>query len=289
MSAADTNSRRTFLSGAAATALAVGVSAAGMGTASAHTGRWHGRRLPPSKIGVQLYTLRDAMSESVEKTLSLVARIGYSEVEFAGLHGWSPERMRGLLRDLGLHAPASHDDIPANEDQLEQLLGRARALGQRWVIMPYFAGENLSSYQRLAERLNRAGEIARGHGIRIGYHNHAHEFDTINGKRPYDVLLDETDRWLVDFEIDLYWVVKAGVDPLELFECAPWRFPLGHVKDMAADGAFADVGEGVIDFGRIFEQNHRSGMRHFVVERDDQVHPAETVRDGYRYLRHLRF
>ncbi|WP_017973327.1 sugar phosphate isomerase/epimerase family protein [Actinopolyspora halophila] len=289
MNDAVSDSRRGFLRRAGTAALVVGASAVGAGTASANTTRGHGRHLPPSKIGMQLYSLRDAMGESVERTLSFLARTGYSEVEFAGLHGRSPERVRDLLRDLGLRTPSSHEDLPAEEDRLEQLFGRARTLGQRWVVLPYFAAADLRSYHRLAERLNRAGEIARSYGIRVGYHNHAHEFDSIDGRRPYDVLLDETDRRLVDFEVDLYWVVKAGVDPLDLFERAPRRFPLGHVKDMAADGSFADPGDGVIDFGRVFDANNRSGLRHFVVERDDQPHPRETAEKGYHYLRRIRF
>ncbi|RCW45784.1 sugar phosphate isomerase/epimerase [Halopolyspora algeriensis] len=281
--------RRDFLRAATGTVLAAGASTAWMGTAVAGQTPARGRHLPPNKIGIQLYTMRSLMSESVEDTLTFLSRVGYAEVEFAGLYGYSPERMRDLLRHLKLQAPASHDSIPSNQDQLEQLLEQARTLGQRWVVLPYFAADTLKEYHQLAERLNWAGDIARRHGLRVGYHNHAHEFDSFGGTRPYDLLLRETDPHLVDFELDIYWAIKAGVDPTDLFDRAPGRFPLSHVKGMSADGSFADVGEGVLDYGRIFAEKERAGMQHYFVERDDLPHPKETARDSYRHLRQLTF
>lgn len=282
-------SRRDFLRAATGTAIAAGASAAWTGTAAAAEAPARGHHIPKSKIGIQLYTMRNLMSESVEDTLAFLARVGYAEVEFAGLFGYNPERMRALLEELALQAPASHDGIPSERDQLEQLLAQAHTLGQRWVVLPYFNAGDLAAYHHLADHLNWAGDIARHHGIRVGYHNHAHEFEPIGGTRPYDILLNETDPHLVDFELDIYWAIKAGVDPVDLFERAPGRFPLSHVKDMAQDGSFADVGEGTIDFARIFAEKARSGMHHYFVERDDLPHPKETARDGYRYLRQLTF
>ncbi|GAB3545379.1 sugar phosphate isomerase/epimerase [Actinopolyspora lacussalsi] len=281
------NGRRAFLRGAGAAALAVGASTVGARTAFAGAEWGHGPHIPRSRIGIQLYTMRDMMSESVSDTLSFLAEVGYSEVEFAGLYDHTPEQARDLLRELRLRSPAAHEDIPTEQDELEQLLDRARTLGQRWIVLPWFSADDLASYHRLAERLNWAGDLARRHGVRIGYHNHAHEFEKLEGKRPYDVLLEETDRHLVDFEVDLYWVIKAGVDPLELFERAPRRFPLAHIKGMAQDGSFADLGEGVIDYERILAAGKHAGIRHFLVERDDQPHPRETAREGYHYLRRL--
>lgn len=287
-------SRRGFLRAATGTAVVAGASAALGGTAAAdaspHWGwRWGHRRLPKSKIGIQLYTVRGLMSESVEDTLTFLARVGYAEVEFAGLFGYTPEEMRALLDDLKLKAPASHDDIPPGREAQEELFEQARTLGQRWVVVPFFQADTIDAYRDLARHLNEAGELARRHGLRVGYHNHDHEFARISGTRPYDVLLDETDRHLVDFELDIYWAVRGGVDPLDLFEQAPRRFPLSHVKDLAPDGSFADVGEGTIDFGRVFAEKSRSGMHHYLVERDDLPHQRETARDSYRYLRNLTF
>ncbi len=283
------HNRRDFLRAATGTAVAAGTAALWTGTAAATGSPARGRHLPPSQIGIQLYTMRNHMSESVEDTLTFLSRVGYAEVEFAGLFGHSPESMRDLLQHLGLRAPSSHDGIPSDKDALEELLGQARTLGQRWVVLPYFAAEDLAAYHRLAEHLNWAGDIARRHGIRIGYHNHAHEFTPHGGIRPYDILLQGTDPHLVDFELDVFWAVKAGVDPVELFDRAPGRFPLSHVKGMTADGSFADVGEGVLDYGRVFAEKARSGMHHYFVERDDLPHPRETARDSYRYLRNLTF
>lgn len=283
------STRRAFLRAATGTALAAGAAAAWTGTAAAGDAAARGRHIPPNRIGIQLYTVRKMMSESVEDTLRFLSRVGYAEVEFAGLFGHSPADLRDLLRELRLRSPSSHVSIPSREDDLEQLLEQARVLGQRWIVLPYFTAEDLDAYHQLAEHLNWAGEIARRHGIRVGYHNHDHEFAPIGGTRPYDVLLSETDPRLVDFELDIYWALAAGVDPVALFDRAPRRFPLCHAKGMTADGAMTDLGDGVIDYGRVFAEKARSGMQHYFVERDDQPHPRETARDGYCHLRDLTF
>lgn len=281
--------RRDFLRAATGAAVAVGTSAAWMSSAAAAQSQPGGRHVPENRIGIQLYSLRNLMSASVEDTLAFVAGVGYAEVEFAGLYGYSPERMRGLLDDLKLRAPSSHDGIPEERDAQEELFEQARTLGQRWVAIPYFAAGTLAEYHRLAEHLNEAGMVARKHGVRVGYHNHAHEFEPIDGTVPYDILLEETEPHLVDFELDVYWAVAAGVDPVALFDRAPRRFPLTHIKGMADDGSFADVGEGVLDYGRILAERPTAGFQHHFVERDDQPHPKETARVSYRYLRQLTF
>ncbi len=112
------------------------------------------------------------------------------------------------------------------------------------------------------------GESCREAGLRFGYHNHDFEFETIDGQIPFDVLLDETDPGLVDFELDLFWITKGGEDPLRYFERYPGRFTLCHVKDMAAGGEMVDVGAGGIDFAAIFARAEQAGLKHFFVEHD---------------------
>lgn len=278
--------RRDFLRLGLGAAAAAGLSTTGVRPAAAAPG---GRHIPVSALGIQLYTVRDLMASSVEGTLGLLADIGYREVEFAGLFGADPHDVRSLLRDLGLTSPASHIGVGAIRDDLEDVLETAKTLGQRWVVLPYFRADDIDAYRQVAQDLNEAGAIARTHGIRMAYHNHAHEFAPIDGVVPYDVLLAETDPKLVDMELDLYWVVVAGVDPVTLFHDSPKRFPLVHVKDRAPDGSFADVGEGTIDFARILAHREVGGIRHYLVERDDLPHPEQTARTGHEYLRRLTF
>lgn len=281
--------RRDFLRLALGTTVAA-VPLAWTGNAAAARPAHAGRRIPRAKLGVQLYTLRSIMAEDVEGTLEAVADLGYREVEFAGLYGYSPEEMRELIESLKLKAPSSHDGLDQlRGDNLQPTLERAKTLGQRWVILPYFRSDSLDDYRQVAEDLNVAGEAARKHGLRVGYHNHDFEFEPIDGVRPYDLLLAETDPKLVDMEMDIYWVVVAGVDPVAYFEEHPRRFPLVHVKDMAPDGSFADVGEGTIDFERIFDHRAEAGIRHYVVEHDNPPDPLASIEDSYEYLRDFRF
>ena len=137
--------------------------------------------------------------------------------------------------------------------------------------------------------MNRYGERVADRGMRFYYHNHNFEFGREGGTRFYDVLLDETDPDLVFFEMDLYWMVTAGVDPLDyLARIDQSRFPLFHVKDRDASGAFADLGEGNINFARIFRELQNKHYHHYMVERDTQVDPPRTAAVGYEYLRELR-
>lgn len=283
--------RRDFLRlGLGATAGA-GLLAASGGEAEAAPGRGRGDRgtVPLNRIGIQLYSVRDQMGRDFEGTLRAIAEIGYAEVEFAGLYGRSARQVRRLLDRLGLRAPASHVGVDQMNSNPEGVFGDAATLGQGWVIEPYKRFGTLDEYRRLADALNRAGEAAREYGLRVGYHNHDHEFEPMEGTFPYAVLIEETDPRLVDLELDLYWALDGLTDygnweahPLALFERAPGRFKLYHVKDgvpndPARDPHFEDVGEGVIDFAPFFTERakRRSGVKHFINERDDAPNDPE--------------
>lgn len=265
--------RRDFLRLVAGAAVAGGT---GLWAARA-AGAASGGCVPGPKIGIQLYSVRDQMARDAVATVAAIAGIGYAEVEFAGLYGRSAEQWRQTLRELGLRAPSSHDDLLGGDPR--QILQNARTLGQRWVIHPYYRGATLDDYRRVAERLNEVGQLGREYGIRAGYHNHAHEFEPMEGSFPYAVLLEETDPSLVDMELDLYWAIEGyytygnpDAQPLALFERAPRRFKLFHVKDgfPSRPGVqFADVGEGEIDFRPIFAARELSGVEHYHTERDD--------------------
>ena len=146
-----------------------------------------------------------------------------------------------------------------------------------------------ATYRALAREFNRYAERVADRGMRFYYHNHNFEFARDGGTRLYDILLDRTDPELVFFEMDLYWTVTAGVEPLDyLGRYDQSRFPLFHVKDRNAAGDFADLGEGNIDFARIFSELQNKQYHHYIVERDTQPDPARTAATGYEYLRGLR-
>jgi len=251
-----------------------------------------GRRL--DRIGLQLYTVRAAMARDVEGTLARVAEIGYREVEFAGYFDRTPAAVNAALANAGLDAPATHVPYESLADGWDQVLATAAAIGHGTVLVAWIPREarpDLDGWKRVAELFNRAGERARTAGLRFGYHNHDYEFAPVAGETPYDVLLGATDPALVTFEMDLYWTVKGGRDPLAYFAAHPGRFELVHVKDSAGppDHRMVDLGGGTIDFAAILARSVQAGIRHYFVEHDQPRDPFAFCRDAFVYLRRLEF
>lgn len=245
-------------------------------------------------VGLQLYTVREEMEHSFERTLSRVAEIGYREVEFAGYFDHSPKTVRSVLDQYGLAAPAAHFDYSQFRSELPKLLELAQVIGHQYLICSDVDEEGKFSpddWKRVAETFNQAGKTCRESGIQFAYHNHDLEFAPVQGKRPYDILLSGTDPSLVRLELDLYWITKAGQDPLAYFAKYSGRFPLVHVKDMdrTPQRGQTEVGKGIIDFKRIFQQADNAGIRHFFVEHDEPTSPFESIRASFEYLKQLRF
>ncbi|WP_246257921.1 sugar phosphate isomerase/epimerase family protein [Amycolatopsis anabasis] len=280
-------SRRSMLRTAAGTAAALGATSALAGTARA-ADRWPGKlRIPRERIGIQLYTLRALLQADLPGTLEALADIGYRGVELAGTHGRSATEFRTLLDRYHLVALSSH--VGFDGADVDQLIADAKTLGHGHAVCAYANYRTIPEWRDFAARLDRAARAFRRAGIRYGYHNHAHEFQAIDGVRPYDVLTRETSREFVHLEVDLYWAVTGGVNPVELFYRNFGRVRQFHVKDRAPNGDFADPGTGTIDFRRIFRDTWRGGVRHYIVEHDQPADPLHTARVGYQYLVDLRF
>ncbi len=246
------------------------------------------------RIGVQLYTVREGMAQDVEGTLAKVAEIGYREVEFAGYFHRAPKAVRAALDAAGLAAPSAHIGFDALGEPWRKTLDDALVVGHRYLVVPWIPEEQrrtLDGYRRVGEVFNRAGEEARKAGVQFAYHNHSYEFPILEGRVPYDVLLQASDPQNVQLELDLYWLMSAGGDPLAYFARWPGRFPMVHVKDM--DGTpqhgMVDVGSGVIDWKRLFARRAAAGIRHFFVEHDEPASPFDSIRASYTYLRQLEF
>lgn len=254
----------------------------------------------PKPVGIQLYTVRDAMQEDVRKTLEKVAEIGYKHLELAGyadgkFYGFEPSIFKSMVEDLGMKVISSHTGVEIKGVDLsnaESLAADHAELGVKYCVKPWLIEERrttIDSYKQVAEELNLIGEVMSKYDIQFGYHNHDFEFDTVEGKTPYyDVLIPETDPELVVMEIDVYWATKAGQDPVEIFNKFPGRFGLWHVKDMTEteEQYFAPVGTGVIDFNRIFAAKEKAGMKYFFVEQDStKVYaPMEAIEISYDNL-----
>jgi len=253
--------------------------------------------LPPTadrlkKIGIQLYTVRQALEADFDGTLDRLAAIGYKEVEFAWNRGTSPADTRKVLQRTGLTAPAAHLTVTDFEAGWDATVAMAHTLGIEYLVLAWIDADQratLDDYRRWAERFNGFGRRARAAGFQFGYHNHAEELTPIDGQHPYGILLGETDPAEVAFEMDIYWMLEGGGDPLAYFAQWPGRFPLVHVKGRATDGTMVDVGAGSVDWAAIFAKRNEAGIRHYFVEHDEPPDAFASATASYRYLRALRF
>ena len=242
-------------------------------------------------VGVQLYSIRDAMAADTPGSLKKVSELGYKYVELASysngkFYGYAPAEFRKMVEDTGMEVLSSHTNVEAAGITLDNAKAMADAhadLGVKFCVQPWVeeADRNIEAYKKLVGDMNEIGGLMKNVGVQLGYHNHNFEFDTLDGIVPYyDIFMTEMDADLITMEIDLYWVTKAGQDPVEMFNKYPGRFQLFHLKDMFTrqDAPYFDVvkddiapvGEGVIDFKRILAAKEVAGMKHFFVEDDNQ-------------------
>lgn len=246
-----------------------------------------------ASIGVQLYTVRSLMEQSVERTLEQVAAIGYREVECAGYFGRAAAQMRAALDAAGLQAPAAHVPIQALRSDWDRTLDNAKTLGHHWLLVAWLGEPDRTpdGLRAVADLFNKAGTEARRRGLRFAYHNHDFEFNPIpGGGNAFDLLLSRCDPAVVEFEMDLYWITKAGSDPLAYWRKHPGRFPLVHVKDSAGppEHRMVDVGKGTIPWPRLFAERKLAGIKHYFVEHDNPPDPLASLRASFRYLRDLK-
>jgi len=276
--------RRTFVQqlGAAAALPALGTS---LGTL---------KKKP--RLGVQLYSLRDAAKVNLEKTLEDIAGIGYTEVELLdsmGNFGMPAAKLRQVLDRVGLKAPSTHCDGRAF-DNLAPHLDDAHTLGHQYFILASLPGNQrtLDDYRRWADKLNTAGEQSKKAGIWIGFHDEAYDFKPTDGKMPYDVLVERTDPKLVRLQLDTGNAAIGGVDPLTYLDKYHDRYFLFHVKDAARLGAEHDseLGTGVVDIKKLLKKIGKLDGKHLYVEQESYLGSGgalDSVRRDYQYLAKL--
>lgn len=258
-------------------------------------------------IGLQLYTVRDAMDKDPKAALAHVAKVGYNSVEGATytadekFYGMSPSEFKKVLKENGLVMYSSHYRLGEDLDKGQAVKGTilhdwhraiddAAELGLKYMVCAWLSPTergSLDHYKKIANDLNVAGEQCKKAGIQLCYHNHDFEFEKQDGKYPYDILL-ATDKDLVKMEMDLYWIKKAGQNPMTLFKDHPGRFPLWHVKDMdnTPQQNFTEVGSGVINFKEIFKYKDLAGMKYFYVEQDKTPgDPFVSIAKSYAYIK----
>lgn len=284
-----------------------------------------------SKIGIQLYTLRDQLTKDVKDTIQKVAKTGYSHVETyygysgskapATFWGLQPKELKALLAENKLSTHSGHYQLNdfltrgnGNDEALKAQLEIAAILGQQYLVVPVppmnlIANLTGADFQFMASQLNKAGELAKKSGLKVGYHNHFWEFKNLPDVKGtgYDILLKETDPKLVVLELDIFWAEKSGIDPVALFKAHPGRFAMWHVKDIDKSAAgkitgpgeddkpmkdlmgeikFAEVGTGVVDFKKIFANASEAGVKYAFVEQDQiTIDPFVSIKKSYDYVK----
>jgi sugar phosphate isomerase/epimerase len=270
-------------------------------------------------IGLQLYTLGGTIDLDVQKKKKKVADIGYKDVESAfsikgGYYGMTPKEFAKLTKDLGLSwvshhvigtpfkippggfkVPAGMDTTRLHQlrnmppmknlrDNYQQVIDEVAEGGLNYLVCASIPLTTTADINQAVEILSKAGEAAKKAGITMCYHNHTHEFEIVDGKIPYDQLL-EINPDILKMELDLGWATAAGMDPVEMFKKNPGRYPLWHVKDIVmAEKMPTEIGNGGVDFKRIFAASKESGMQYFFVEQDGASHPVESITISYTYL-----
>lgn len=275
--------------------------------------------------GLQLFTLFRAMSEDAKGSLEKVAAIGYKEIESAfsmkeGYYGYSPKEFKKIVEDLGMTWRAHHAggapfrprpaqggtpagggageaprQMPANmpkrlnlQDNYQQLVDEAAEGGLNYLVCASTPVGTLDEIKKSVEVFVKTGEACKKAGIRFAYHNHATEFDKVEGQTPYDLILSQTSPDLVTMEMDMAWVVKAGLDPVELFKQQPGRFPLWHIKDIDKElKKPVEVGNGVVDFKKIFTGAKKAGLKYYFVEQDMAANPFESIATSFANLQKI--
>ena len=279
-------------------------------------------------VGLQLYTLGNLMVTDAKGTLEKLAAIGYREVESAGsqkgnFYGYTPKEFSALVSGIGLHWRSAHvGGAPFRTDQMlkmaknatdsariqammdkmkdapkplnltdnyQQLADNAAEGGLSYLVCSSIPVNTMDEIKKAVDVFSKTGEACKKNGVQFAYNNHVTEFDEIEGHRPFDYILDNTDKETVKMELDLAWATKAKQDPVALFKLHPGRYPLWHAKDLDKNTFNpAEVGTGLVDFKVVFDNAQLSGMKYFFVEQDGAPQPLENVANSYNYLKKLQ-
>jgi len=247
--------------------------------------------MPNPKVALQLYTVREELKKDFAGTLRAVAEMGYPAVQLSGYGGQTASELKRLLDDLGLAVAGSHVGLDALEAHPDQEIRYCLDVGTIDVVIPAIPAERRQSKEdwlRLADLFDRLGSRCQALGARLSYHNHAFEFEKLDGQFALDLLLGSTSPALLKWEPDVYWIAYGGQDPAAYIRQYAGRTPLVHLKDMAAtpDRTFAEVGEGTLDWPAIFAASEESGAEWYIVEQDRWARPA--LEAAALSLKHLR-
>lgn len=253
---------------------------------------------PLGDFGLQLYTLRDDLPKDPKGILKQIAGFGYKQIEgFEGAMGlwWGMNagEFKKYLDELGVSMISSHCDTGKN---FEKKAAEAAQVGLKYLINPYVGKQKTpDDYKKIADQFNKNGELCKKNGIRFAYHNHDYSFVQQEGQYPQDIFMNNTDAALVDYEMDMYWVVTAGADPETWLKKYSNRFRLCHVKDRSKTAkaedhdASVDLGTGSIDYAKLLKTASENGMQYYIVEQEryDNSTPLKSAEEDAAYLQKI--
>jgi sugar phosphate isomerase/epimerase len=255
------------------------------------------------QYGIQLYTVRNDVFKNLEGTLQYLAQAGYQQIELFGFDGSkffgkTPKEFKAMFDANGLTAPSGHYYLPpvlynGNKDLWKVTIEAAKTMGSEYMVIPWLDDKHRSAedFKKLVGTINELAVLTKDAGMKLGYHNHEFEFGKAeDGKTFLQHLLDGTDKTMVDFELDLYWVVYAGENPVDWFQKYPGRFTMWHVKDMTTNKEgkkeSTQVGDGTIDFTSIYAQRKLSGLKYGFVEQEAYTMPEEQcIKKSIDYMK----
>lgn len=250
------------------------------------------------EFGLQLYSLRDDMPKDPKGILKQVASFGYKQIEsFEGgqgmFWGMTNKEFKAYMDSLGMTIVSSHCNI--NKD-FDKKAGEAAEIGMKYLICPSIGSQkSVDDWKKIADKFNNCGEICKRNGIRFAYHNHGYTFKELDGQMPQDLLLQNTDAALVDYQMDIYWVVTGGSDPIMWLNKYPNRFTLCHVKDRKKNAgnegdASVDLGTGSIDYSKVLKVAKNKGMKYYIVEQEayENSTPLKSVAVDAEYMKKLK-
>lgn len=254
-------------------------------------------------LGLQLYSLRDFLKKKdLQNIISKISQVGIKEIETYGYSrealfwGHEAREFKQMLSDYGLNSPSGHysggDYLTGDKNisDFNYILDAAKEMDQKYIIIPSIPGslqESIDGFKRSAEKLTEIGEMCKDQGMKLAYHNHAFEFKDFQGKNGMEIFLTEIDKDLIDFELDIYWVVRAGIDPVSLFKKYPGRFKLWHIKDMmkADETLNTEIGAGSINYKEMMAYTQTSGLEHLIIEQENfEMDPFKSLSKSYAYI-----
>lgn len=252
-----------------------------------------------NSFGIQLWSVKEALAKDTLGVLKHLSKSGFKKIEsFEGEKGifWGMKNteFKKVMDDLGMQLVSSHCD---NTNDFERKAAQAGEIGMKYLICPYKGAQpTIDHYKKFADEFNACGEIAKKHGIRFAYHNHDYSFAPMNGILPQDVMMNNTNKDTVDFEMDIYWTVAAGVDPLAYMDKHPGRFKLVHVKDLIKTNTpegheSCVIGKGTIDYKSMLPKVAQNGVAHMIVEQEAYTgtNELDAAKDDAAYMKTLKW